>query len=462
MVKGNNAEASGADEAPEITTTALHGIALQAAVWGMPIVAFEAIRQAYFRDAQAEYGDVVYWSQPADWKLQVPTPNASTRYVWIQLNTHGGPVVLEIPPAKGAGLFGSILDAWQVPAIDVGPAGEDEGKGGRYLVLPPGYEGAVPDDHIAVRLATYNSYAAFRAIPEGSTPADVERALALVKRINVYPFSEEAASPPHQEQIDMTGRLFDGIVRFDASFFASLARILDEEPPNPRDDAMAQQLQLLGIQKGKVFAPEGAMQLLLRSAALDAHTHFMRQAPLHGAAYWAEGVWRSLGEAGSNTGFSYVDDSDELDVEERGLTYFLACAPPAQLGAASMYLAAYVDRSGQILSGDASYLLHVPAGVPAQQFWACTVYDMETASFVRESPRVEVSSYDEHVRKNADGSVDLYFGPSAPPGHETNWIPTPHGRQWFAIFRFYGPEESLFAKTWRLGDIEKVGAGVAH
>jgi hypothetical protein len=459
MVKDKTA----GDEAPEITTTALHGIALEAAVWGTPLVSFEAMRQAYFRDAQAEYGDVVYWSQPADWKLQITTPNASTRYAWIQLNTHGGPVVLEIPPAKGAGLFGSIVDAWQVPAIDVGPAGEDEGKGGKYLVMPPGYTGDIPTGYVPIRLETYNAYVALRAIPEGSSPADIERALALVKKVNVYPFSETDASPPHQAQIDMTGKYFDGIVRFDESFFANLARMIEEERPNPRDTAMHQQLALLGIEKGKPFAPEGPMQLLLRSAALDAHSHFTRQLPLSGTAYWPEGTWRTPSPVGMETGFTFVDDQGELDAEERGLMFYVACAPPAKLGAATMYLLAYVDRSGQILSGDASYTLHVPANVPARQFWACTVYDISSATFMRESPRVEVSSFDERLRKNADGSVDLYFGPSAPPGHETNWIPTSRGRQWFAMFRFYGPEEAVFAKTWRLGDLQKLrGGDVRH
>jgi hypothetical protein len=453
MVKGNKATTTGANDVPEITTTAVHGIALQAAVWGMPIVSMEAMRQAFFRDAQAEYGDVLYWSEPADWKLQLTTPNASSRYVWIQFNTHGGPVVLDLPAAVGAGLFGSINDAWQVPVVDVGPAGEDAGKGGKYLLLPPDYQGEVPSDHIAVRLATYNSYAALRAIPEGSTEADVQRALALVRKISVYPFSEEQASPPHQELIDMTGKLFDAIVRFDASFFASLARMLNEEPALARDAEILKQLELLGIQKGKEHAPEGAMQLLLNSAARDAQAHFMRQLPLAGTAFWADRKWRLPSDVGMRTGFSFVE-AGELDIEQRALMFFLGCAPPAKLGKASVYLAAYVDRAGQVLSGDSTYTLHVPANVPARQFWAATVYDATTAAFVRESPRVEINSYDQRVQKSPDGSVDLYFGPTAPPGHETNWIPTPSGHRWFMLFRLYGPAPALHDQSWKLSDLE--------
>src|SRR6478609_2212537 len=121
----------------DATTRTIHRRAVEAAIWGMPIVAFDAMRQAFLRDAGANYNDIVYWSKQADWKFQVTTPNASTWYVYIAINLKNGPVVLEIPPADGAGLFGSMNDAWQTPRIDVGPRGADGGKGGKYLLLPP-------------------------------------------------------------------------------------------------------------------------------------------------------------------------------------------------------------------------------------------------------------------------------------------------------------------------------------
>ena len=148
--------------------------AIEAAIWGMPIVSVDAMRQAYFRDAGAQYNDVVFFSRPSDWKFLVTTPNASTRYVYINFNTQvEGPVVVEIPAAVGAGLFGSILDAWQVPLADVGPAGEDQGKGGKYLLLPPDHTGEVPSEYIPVYSKTYNNYALFRAISETSGAEDV-------------------------------------------------------------------------------------------------------------------------------------------------------------------------------------------------------------------------------------------------------------------------------------------------
>jgi len=146
----------------ELADRTLRRRAVEAAIWGMPIVSVDAMRQAYFRGAKANYNDVVFWSKPSDWKNQTTTPNTSTHYVYFNFNTKEGPVVVEIPPAAEAGLFGSLLDAWQVPLADVGPEGEDQGKGGKYLLLPPDFKGETPAGYIIVRAQTYNGYALFR------------------------------------------------------------------------------------------------------------------------------------------------------------------------------------------------------------------------------------------------------------------------------------------------------------
>jgi hypothetical protein len=428
--------------------------AMDAAIWGTPIVSVDAMRQAFFRDGGAKYGDVVYWSRPSDWKNQITTPNASVRYVYFNFNTKDGPVVLEIPAAVGAGLFGSVLDAWQVPLADVGPQGEDQGKGGKYLLLPPGYAQDVPAEYIAVRFETCNGYAAFRAIPEGSSEAAVAAALDLVRKLRVYPLAQ-AANPPATNFHDVAGMLFDGIVRFDESFYTSLARMVEEEPVLPRDADMVAMLRAIGIEKGKPFAPDKAAQPLLGDAAAKARASFIARLPGDGTQYWPDRQWRTPSTVGAKSGFTFVTDG-RLDVEERGRTYFLACAPPKNPGKASFYLLGYVDGAGQPLAGDKTYRLHVPARVPAAQFWAATVYDAETAAFIRESPRVEVNSYDPAMRKNPNGSVDLYFGATAPAGKESNWVYIAPGKPWFTIFRLYGPQPALFNLEWVLADFEAV------
>src|SRR5215831_17059800 len=243
--------------------------AVEAVIWGMPIVSVEAMRRAFF-EAGAKYGDIVYLSRPADWHFQLTTPNSSSLYCYLNYNIKDGPVVLEFPATVGAGLFGSILDAWQVPLADVGPAGEDQGKGGKYLLLPPDFSGNPPAGYTIVRAQTYNGYALLRAIPKSSSEADVNNAIALIKKLRLYPLAN-ADHRPEQRFVDMTGKLFDGIARFDESFYASLAQMINEEPVLARDRAMMGLLLPLGTEKGKEFKPDAATQRILATSARDAH-----------------------------------------------------------------------------------------------------------------------------------------------------------------------------------------------
>jgi hypothetical protein len=430
--------------------------AVEAAIWGMPIVSVDAMRQAFFRDAGAKYGDIAFWSNPSDWKNQTTTPNASARYVYFNFKTQTeGPVVLEVPAAVGAGLFGTMLDAWQVPLADIGPEGEDQGKGGKYLLLPPDYKGEMPAGYIAVRSQTFNGYALFRAISTTSSEGDVSKAIALVKQLKLYPLSK-AAAPPEQHFVDMSGKLFDGIVRFDGSFYTSLARMVNEEPVQPRDLQMMGMLRSLGIEKGKEFKPDAATQAVLKQAINEAHAWFMDRLVTYGQRYWPDRKWDiPVPPIGSTTGFKW-EAADYFDVDARGIGFFSFYAPPVKLGAATFYLGTFLDAQGQRLRGEHTYQLRVPANVPAKQFWAVTIYDHETAGLIREAKRVGLDSYDQTMKRNADGSVDIYIGPKPPAGQEANWIPTVAGKGWFPFFRFYGPDKPLFEKTWKLPDFEKV------
>jgi hypothetical protein len=428
--------------------------AVEAAIWGMPIVSVDAMRQAFLRDAGAEYNDVVYWSRQADWRLQITTPNASSWYVYIPINTKDGPVVVDVPPAVGAGLFGSLNDAWQVPRVDVGPAGEDGGKGGKYLILPPGSPQTVPSGFIPVRFDTCNGYSFLRAIPETSAPADVAKAIDLVKKTRVYSLAR-AADPPEQRHIDMTGKLFDGIVRFDDTFYERLARIIGEEPVLDRDLVAMAHLYAVGIERGEPFDPDARTREIFKKAALEARAGFMR-ATTGLPSYWPGSAWTSpAASIATETGFTFEQDG-RLDIDARAQVFFLGCAPAKKAGAAAFYVVTTKDAAGEPLQGEKTYRLRVPPKVPAKQFWAVTVYDFESAAFMRDAPRVEVNSYDEKVKIHADGSVDVFFGPSAPAGEESNAVYTTRGRPWFALFRFYAPEKAVFDKTWRLPDVEGV------
>jgi hypothetical protein len=440
------------EQIPESPTALGRNIAFDAVLWGVPIVSADAMRQAFFRDAGARNGDIVYLSSPADSHFRVPTPNTAARYVYLNFDTRVGPLVLEMPPAIGAGLFGSILDSWQVPLADVGPAGEDAGKGAKFLLLPPHYDGYVPADYYPVRPRTYNGYVALRGIPEDGSEAGARRVVDLVRRLRLYPLAL-SKDPPPSRHIDMSGKVFDGIVRFDQSFFPSLSRMVNEEPALERDRPFLARLRELSVEKGRPYSPGAAGRALHERAAREAQRWLVQKASTEGARYWMHQRWRSPSAVGCQTGFTF-EVGGQLDVESRALFYFVSYAPPKRLGKATFYLMTFVDGDGQRLDGSNTYRLIVPRAVPASQFWATTVYDAETFAFIEGASRVEQSSYDQTLRKNPDGSVELYFCPA--PSADPNWLSTAPGRPWLTIFRFYGPREPLFDRSWQLPDIERV------
>ncbi len=446
-------DSTGRLSSAELTKRTLERRAVDAAIWGMPIVSFDAMRQGFFRDAKAHYGDIMYWSKFSTWKNQTTTPDTSARYVIFFTNTKDGPVVIEVPPVGDAALAGTLLDAWQVPLVDVGNTGEDLGNGGKYLLLPPRYKGQTPLGYIAVPSNTYNGIVALRVISKTEQSDDVRAAIDYVKQLKTYPLAA-AKSPPEQRYIDMAETLWDGIVHFDASFYTSLSRMVNEELSQARDLEMLGLLRPLGIEKGKRFKPDTATRVVLQQASQEVHAWFMDRLVTYGQRYWPDRRWDSPPSIAAETGFKW-EAADYLDVDARGIGFFSSNAP-AKVGNTIFYLVTFLDAQGQPLRGENTYRLHVPADVPVKQFWAFTVYDHETSGPIRKSARVHLDSYDERMKRNPDGSVDLYTGPRAPKGQEANWIPTVAGKGWFPFFRFYGPDEPLFQKKWKLPDIQRV------
>src|ERR1700739_3540669 len=136
----------------------------------MPAVNYDAMYQALVRDAHGGSNQIVYWSRLLDWKNQTLTPNPDTIYLMPFINTKDvGPVVLEIPPADEGSITGNVCDAWQCALEDVGLAGVDKGKGGKYLILPPGYKDKVPEGYIVLPSDTYAVFALLRSTPKSGS-----------------------------------------------------------------------------------------------------------------------------------------------------------------------------------------------------------------------------------------------------------------------------------------------------
>ena len=221
--------------------------AVEAMIWGMPAVNLELMIQASRKSVNAQLNQITYWSRLLDWKNQTLTPNSDVIYLQPFYSTKEvGPVVVEIPPADDGVINGTLMDAWQSPLEDVGPAGLDAGKGGRYLILPPGYDGAVPEGYHVFRPSTFGGYGLLRSILRSGSQADLEKAVAYGKRIRLYPLSA-AKNPPATTFVDASGVPFDATIPYNERFYEELDRVVQNEPWLQRDRAMIDTLRTIGI-----------------------------------------------------------------------------------------------------------------------------------------------------------------------------------------------------------------------
>src|SRR6476646_8647935 len=443
----------------DVTERALYRRAVEAVIWGMPAVNCDLMYQAMVR-AKGAFNQIAYWSRLPDWKIQTLTPNPDAIYLTPFTNTaEVGPMVLEIPPADEGSITGTVMDVWQCALEDVGPAGVDKGEGGKYLILPPGYEERVPDGYIPMPSDTFEGYALLRSIPRSGSESDVAKAVEYGKRVALYPLSQ-ATAPAATTFVDVVDFVYDSTITCDLRFFESLNRIVQAEPWLERDKAMIDQLRSIGIEQGKPFDPDPKVRGVLNDAAAEAHAWLVARyeasfsSPFYEGGHWALPGSRELldGQA------TFFAKPDVCPVDVRGVTFSYAYFTPKHLGggAGSAYLLTIADNDGALLDGGTTYRLTVPAKAPVKQYWSATAYDRATHAPIRHARWPSRSSQTPGLQESADGSVDVYFGPTAPAGRQSNWIPTSGGGGFEVLFRFYGPETPLFEKTWRLPDIERV------
>jgi len=442
----------------ELDERAIQRRAVEAVIWGMPIVNFDLMYQAMVSQARGGFNQILYWSRLPDWKNQTLTPNPDAIYVMPFFNTKDvGPVVLEIPPADGDTIVGSVKDCWQTAIEDVGPAGIDKGKGGKYLILPPNHRETVPDCYIPMSSGNYQGYALLRSIPNSGSDRDVAKAVEYAKGIKLYPLSK-AANPPKTTFVDAVDVIFDSTIPYNLRFFQSLDRMIQSEPWLTRDKLMIDQLKAIGIEKGRTFAPDARMKVILGHAAVEARAYLQSLyetvfvPPFDDSARWALPASREFVVAISRN----FSDPDVYPTDARGLCFSIAFFSAKHLGQGQFYLMTIKDKDGNDFVGSNTYRLHVPPNAPIKQYWSATLYDRETHALIRNMKRPGRSSQNPDLQKNADGSVDLYFGPKAPEGKESNWVPTEASRGFEVLFRLYGPQKDFFDKKWLLPDVERV------
>jgi hypothetical protein len=296
----------------------------------------------------------------------------------------------------------------------------------------------------------------FRANFKSHSDADVQSAVNYGKRMNLDPLSA-AAHPPETVFTDVKDINFDSTIKYDASFFDHLNNVIQSEPWIDRDRAMIDALKSIGIEKGKPYQPSDQLKFTLNSAAQNARIFLYAKYDAGFPSFfppnshWMFPSYPDLVKAASS---SYAD-LNAYPVDERAVVYSVAFIGIKNLGGGQMYLFSIKDKDGNDFDGSKTYKQTVPPNAPVKQYWSLTAYDRELHTLIKGVNRASRSSQIPELQKNPDGSIDLYIGPRAPDGKESNWIPTDPKRKFEFIFRAYAPTQALFEKTWVLPDVEK-------
>jgi hypothetical protein len=472
--------------------------ALNAYLNGFPGASTVALRKG-FHEAGVQDNEILIFSELMDSASLFLTANADTVYFVGVVDLTSGPMVIDTPP-QALALFDDMWFQW---IVDFGLPGPDRGEGGRFLLVPPDYDGSLPDSGYHVRHSrTTRALLLGRSFINENPGQDPAPTVEVIKStIKLYPYAQGGFGTsigtlleghvhpdppvdiPETKFVEGSGRAFNTIPPSDFGFFELLNELVQEEPAGSNTNIeLMGDLAAIGIVKGKPFEPDERMRRILEdAAAVGAATSralVFDPRESEGFAYYDGSAWGIPLWVG---GYSF--ETPPPLVTEEGIkplpptgartlnartSFFYAYTgiTPAMCmrltGVGSQYIVAFKDADGNRLDGAESYQVTLPPDIPAARFWSITLYDNETRSMLQTPqryPRAGSQSYPSPAATaDGDGSTTVTFGPERPADTpEGNWIQTTEGKGWFAILRLYSPLQPYFDKSWRPSEIEPLG-----
>jgi hypothetical protein len=456
-------------------------------------VSIEALRQGMV-DVGVKDGEVLIFSELMDCNSLFLTANADTVYMMGWLDLSKGPMVIETPPR----LLGVAQDAWFRWVTDLGIPGADRGMGGRYLIVPPDYEGPLPEGEFNVAKSRTDIVLWFGRCFLADSKDPKPPVKSIYENTRIYPYTPgglgtpiaeilegntpmaAVKNPPETVFHEGSHKVINTIPPNDWSFYEMLNEVVQREPATSLDAELMGPIAAVGIKKGKRFEPDERMKKIMTDALAlanaSARTLFLspRDPSWY---YYPDSAWFNfLFETGYQfetpipevtkegvkprppTGYRTMDARTNFFYGITGITPAMAMR---LTGVGSQYLISLKDADGNHLDGGKTYKVTLPKGIPQKNFWSLTLYDTMTRSMLvtpQKYPRAGSQSYPTPAAEpESDGSTVVYFAPEQPEGVKRgNWIQTDPEKGWFIVLRLYGPLEPFFDKSWRISEIELV------
>ncbi len=470
----------------------VHGV--EAFLGALPGASLAAVRRGFLA-AGVEDGSFSMFPELMDSASMFLTANCDTIYFWGFLDLSDGPMVIDVPSIDApSGILATVDDMWFRWVTDIGLPGPDRGEGGRYLIVGPGYDGPLPDSGFHVSHSRTSRITVIgRAFMIDNDPKIADEVIRT--ELKVYPYTAgssgtavatflrgdsplgAAPSIPATRFVEATGKSFNTVFPNDFSFWELVHELLQQEPPEAGDPEILGLLASVGIAHGRPFEPDERMRKILEDAVevgnATARTVTFAARPEEGFAFYPDSSWESALFVG---GYEFVDPPPEITADgvvpvpsdgarklnaRTNFFYMATGITPAMCmrltGIGSQYIYAMRDSEGEFFDGARSYRLTLPPDVPESRFWSLLMYDRQTRSMLQtDQPMPRVGSQPGTLQTNEDGTIDIYFGPTAPDGKESNWLQTVPGKGWWTILRLYNPLQAFFDKTWRPSEIEPI------